>query len=279
MDPWYALLNNQPADVHTLPFDDMVQLLNAWKEYVRVEDDEIFVQKGMSIQNNYKKEIEEIEHYELNEYQQQVQSGKNIPFGQRPETKKAQVRAFTKEAIANLIIEYFNKEFYLANKGKSENKVELKGRVVTPMNFLESLVTIRDRLGVFLGMVGFYVRYHGYFLSQNDVKEINERYNKDASLINKHISGINVNLFDRKTSLGNVFNNKLIKEKVPYVEIDNVSLQNLIAPYFKTNLNELMDIIDIIYKAFFYGGTFEEMQEEISTYMDQRVALGRMIKL
>lgn len=275
MDPWYALLNNQPADVHTLPFDDMIQLLYAWEDYVRPEDETPFSEKGLAIQNKYKKELNEIELYEQNEYQQLIKQGKGVPFGQRPETRKAQLKAFTKEAIANLIIEYFNKDFYLTYKDKKDNKVELKGRKTTAMNFLESLVTIRDRLGVFLGMVGFYVRYHGYFLSSDDVKEINDRYNKDASLINKHISGINVDLFNRKTSLGNVFN----KTEVPYVEIDNVSLQNLIAPYFKTNLNELMDIIDIIYKAFFYHGTFEEMQQEISTYMDQCIALGRMIKL
>ena len=275
MDPWYALENGYTAEIFTLLFSEIKEILNQYPLFVTDEDDKAFVAKAKAIESKHQKDKALIEDYRNNEYQKRLDSGEDVPFSEQPDIKLAQLEGSTKIAVANLIVEYFNKDYYRTHK-KADAKPQSKpsGRIYNQMAFLESLVTIRDRLGLFLAIIGYNRYNHSYFISDKDIVEITARYNEDIRRFNKGMNLPVVNLFDRSTTI-----QRRLGDKTPFIDIDNVSLQNLVAPYFKTNLKELIEIIDMIYKGFWYGQKIEDLYQNVGDYIKDCESKGLLIEV
>ncbi len=226
--------------------------------------------------NYYWNKMNEIDNFEK-ELNYKIDNQKYQPnFEEEPSYKRGILGFEVRDNLIDLLEEYFDKNVFLSNKTKWEKENNIT-RVVQEDNYsLDLELNISSRqIYAFLSSVGYYQRNYHYFLTASDVFNICYKYSGDVCKIN----GFPYHYFNIFGKWGRIEEYAQTEGIQDYLDIDNISLRELVVPYLKTNTNELKQIYNNIVNGFRYGRYWNEIMEENEEYIKDCEQKGLMIKL
>ena len=239
MDIWFALENKLFNELVNFEFQDIRKAFGYFEYYVPFGKEEEFVAEATKAKQKYEAGIKKINKYEVNEYEEMLKKGINPTFEQEPGYQQQIVEAEARNDLIELFKKYFDVEIFLNNKSRIKADIEnIKENEEDISNLRRATTVIRHNLYMFLSIVGWYQRHKHYFLSRSDVARICRAYTTETNIINAKL-----NL--EYSQYRNVFGSWGRVDPKVYLDIDKISLRDLVLKFCKTNTAQLAHIAEI----------------------------------
>ena len=189
---------------------------------------------------------------------------------------KNQIDAETRDELIKIIQKYFDPfNFDLNKKEICDNLgIELEKTIDDDEDLESALIPIRKWLYQFLTLIGMNRKY---FIHQHEIDQINAFYSKEVCRINANlgIGHIDFDIFQT--------GRRLFDAGRQYIDVDKISLSNLLNDKLIHNRKHLIEITKIIYRAFhIFRGKDEDgksiswslAKEETTEYLKECSAKG-----
>ena len=275
MSVWDSLLEKNFSELYKLTFQEVVEVINRNLYFVVDEEaSKRLISKAQPIKDEYLAERKKIEEYQANVYNPSVDRGIYLPAD--PCFMYGKLETETKDKLIEVVIEFFDVATFKKYKDDTFDVAPPEGPSQDINGLAKVLMTMRKWTYQFITMVDWWHRHEGYFLSWPDMYGVCCRYSKEVVVINRK-AGLGfqfINLFQPWTRL-----DKLSED---YIDIDDISLQSLVLPCFKENVDQLIVIAETIKKAFrgSHGKrAWDEAIKSVSKYIKECEAKGIMKKV
>lgn len=262
MNMLFILENKMFNELVNCEYNELQKLFSYGKCFFSEEKFDEIRSKIAVINKLYEDEMNKIEDYEKGEYLKNIETYGEVCFDEEPSYMIGVLETKIKHKVINIIETYFDEDVFKLNKSKI---VEFKDETIVKETNLGQLDTIlsriRKRLYSFLSIIGYYQRKKNYFLTKSAVYNICSKYSKEVYIMNKGLG--------KKELYHNIFG-EWGRISPEYIDVDKVSLHNLILPYLRTNINELIEIIKIMLEGFkkYYGNeAWDYIKNEVEKYI------------
>ena len=263
----YILENKMFNELVNFSFEEMKNLFSYGKLFFPLNKHDEIREKVRQLDEVSNIEINKINEYERGEFQNIIKANDEVCFDEEPAYMYGIVQLKYKNKIISIIKEYFDDELF--NKNKNQMIMDNdKGVEEVSIGQLDVYLSRLGKTKIygFLSIVGYYQRRRNYFLNKSAIFDICWKYSNEVNYVNKAL-GINNEFHYIFGKWGR------IEDK--YIDIDYISLKNLVLPYFKNNVNELIEISKIIIKGFSQRGgnnnedsKWKNIQLEVAKYIN-----------
>jgi hypothetical protein len=278
---WYFIEKGYLTELFMSDLDEITEVFNGYDQYVPISLLSSFELEATQLQKSYQSEKAITENKAKEDYISAQNSGINISIEMTPEFIVDSLKEETKIKLINLISKYYDKDYYNSHKKQQTKPVAIK-KPKTKYDLLMAMNSIRNQLSILLGTIGYYRvnkkfgRKWSYFMSKDAAYRINCDYNNAV----RGFNALRVNLpfmdvFKRRT---------IVDDKDDYgtefIDLDSVSLLNLIYPHLNANIDELCEICYMTFKWLNTrrpGKKIDELYTQIGAYLDTRELEGAMV--
>lgn len=308
MNIWNYLENSNFAGLTIFSLEDIIEAIKHYDAYVLSEDYRSFQSEKEAIRIKADNDIKTLLPEVIEKYDEAIKNDE-IP-DEDPEIVEARINGRLRNDLINLIKKYFNPNVFAIGKWSLPNYQSNDKKAKADSNDLAiALVPIRNQLYTFLSVIGHFQYWKHYFLSKEDWKTMNYIYSKDAAKVNEPLGykykPLSLFLKEKRinpgkartieddndndqveSSVAEKIVEEINKEEEPekqtrYIDVDKISLEEFILRYFKTNIEQLIEIAHIIRKTFDLGkkDNFEIIKNECNDYISLCEAQHLMVKL
>ena len=261
--------------------DEITEVFNGYALYVPVNLLSSFELEATQLQKSYQSEKIITESKARADYVSAQSSGVNLTVEMTPEFIIDSLKEETKIKIINLISKYYDKDYYNSHKKQQTKPVSVK-KPKTKYDLLMAMNSVRNQLSIVLGTIGYYRankkfgRRWSYFISRDTAYKINCDYNNAVRGFNALRTDLpfmdvfkRYTIVDDKDDLGTEF-----------IDLDSVSLLNLVYPHLNANIDELCEICYMTFKWLNTrrpGKKIDELYAQIGAYLEARELEGAMV--
>ena len=272
MRAWAAIDDGFFSELFKCSIDEVIDVFNNYRLFIKEKDYSNWEVERLELRRRDDEELEKLKEYCDIEFPKLKENKKQIGFEDSPEFKAKVIDSRTRNALANMIIKYFDKDTFLRNRNKINivKQDQIQNRAMTEVDLVQALYSLKGRIHTFLYTIGILQQQYHCFFSNDTRYSINIRYSNAVKDMNKNVC----EKLERFYDIFNYKQKKDLDEQDAFLP-DNISIINLITPYLKININELIDICGIIKKYKKYDDESKKARiNEINHYVSSRINSG-----
>ena len=244
MDIWFALENKLFNELVNFEFEEIRKAFNCFQLFVSPKEQNDFIKEASEAKQRFEEKVKKIDEYATTKYESLVKAGVSIGFEEEPGYRYQIVEAETKNDLIELFKKYFDVDIFSNNKDYLKDKTEeIKENDEDISNLRRATTAIRHHFYAFLSIIGWYQRHKHYFLSRSDVGRICRAYTFEVNCINSKL-GL------EHSPYRNVFGSWGRVDPKLYLDVDKISLRDLVLKFCKTNTAQLARIAEICGEVF-----------------------------